>query len=150
MLRAKCETSPRYASACDMAVVLRWECISDASISAKARDILRHLARALPQLPSGQRGIIHMGIEAVDGEAVERARLTKVLSTLESFDPKGKALEYVYCHYFAPESPPTHLFDFEETAQWRAIRPVGMRPLVDASLVIPANAGKKYGFLWGI
>ncbi len=150
LLRTKRKTSPRYASACDMAVVLRWECIADASISAKARDILRHLARALPQLPNGRPGVVHMGIEAVDGEAVERTRLTKVLSTLESFDPEGKALEYVYCHYFAPESPPTHLFDFEETAQWRAIRPVGTRPLVDASLVIPANAGRKDGFLWGI
>jgi hypothetical protein len=103
-LRTKCEMSPRYASACDLAVVLRWECVADASISAKARDILRHLARSLPQLPDGRPGTVHIGLEAVDGEAIERARLAKVMSTLESFNPEGKALEYVYCHYFAPKA----------------------------------------------
>lgn len=39
-----------------------------------------------------------------------------------------KQLEYVYCHYFVPESPPNERWAFDETAQWCAVRAKHQRP----------------------
>jgi hypothetical protein len=149
-LKVKFAGSPRYADACDLAVVCRWQCLAEAAISAKARDILRHVAAAAEQLPDDRPAVVHVGLEALNGDAVERARYAKVLASLKAFDPGSKQLEYVYCHYLAPESPPDGFFDYEETAHWQAIRPRAERPLRSPALVVPEGENMREGFLWNI
>jgi hypothetical protein len=147
-LRIQHGDNPRYIDECDLAIVLRWQSISDQAISGKARDVLRKLAEANRQLPEGRRGIVHIGFEAVEGDAVERARYDKIIASTAAFDPESKRLEYVYCHYFVPESPPDQSWAFDETTQRRGIRPEGPPPLPEQFLIMPDNAEERQGPHW--
>ena len=148
VLRIKCADNPRYVADCDLAILLRWESTSPVAIDAKARDIFRKLVEANEQLPADRSGIVHIGFEAVEGDAVERARYEKILASAARFDPGDKPLEYVYCHYFVPESPPDQAWAFDETTQWCPIRPSGPHPLAQTFLVLPKAAGNRPGPHW--
>lgn len=113
--------NPRYMSECDIAVVLKWKCMAEGSISAKARDVLRKISDANDQLPNDRPGIIHIGLEAIDEIAVEILRASRIERTTGGFDPADKPLKWIYVHHFAPESPPDISFHFDETTQWRRI-----------------------------
>lgn len=130
------ESSPRYMSECEQASILRWKCSADASVNAKAKDVVAKLAQALDQLPGDRPGIVHIGLEAVEGDASEAARIERVLASLERFDPKEKPLEFVYVHYFIPDSPPEGSFEFEERVDWRRITGNGVRPLKPETLIV--------------
>lgn len=140
--------SPRYISECDLAVLFRWQNSSEASIGAKARDVMRKLAEAHDQLPDGTDSIVHIGYEAVEGDEVERARFEKILASTGRFDAKGKPLRYVYCHYFVPESPPDEAWAFDETVQWRRITGDLPRPLHEPFLVLPDGGPVRSGVHW--
>lgn len=148
LLRYKFGISPRYIGECDRAILLRWQSSAAASISAKARDVVRKLAEATRQLPPDTDSIVHIGFEAVEGDAVERARFEKVLASTAAFDPEGKPLRYVYCHYFVPESPPDKAWAFDETVQWRRISGNLPRPLERPFLVLPDTDGMREGPHW--
>jgi hypothetical protein len=129
--------NPRYIGDCDLAVVLRWKTMSRLAIDRKARDIIEKLAEANDQLPDDMPGIVHVGFEAVEGDDVERARYDKIMTTANRFDPRGKRLEYVYCHYFVPEQPPDQSWAYDETTQRCAVRPQAPPPLNKVFLVSP-------------
>lgn len=148
MLRTTPGDNPRYVDACDLAVVLHWESLAEAAVDAKARDIRKKLSEATAQLPDGRSSIVHIGFEAVEGDRVERLRYEKIMATARQFDPAGKQLEYVYCHYFVPESPPDECWAFDETTQWCAINKSRPRPLGDIFLVLPAAADNRAGPHW--
>ena len=148
VLSAKSETGPRYIDECDLAIALNWQCVADGSIAAKARAITTHLSKAVTQLPAGVASIVHIGFEAVDGDVVEAARHTRIVQTMRSFDPGVAKLEYVYCHYFAPESPPEELFAFDETTQWLPLKPSGPPPLEIGNLISPDNVLWRPGWHW--
>jgi hypothetical protein len=149
-LRIKPAHNPRYVDDCDLAVLLRWESLAPEAVDNKARDILRKLAEANSQLPNDRPGIVHVGFEAVEGDAVERARYQKILASTARFDPGAKHLEYVYCHYFVPESPPDQAWAFDETTQWCPIRPTGPLPLRGAFLILPEAARGRSGPHWQV
>lgn len=140
--------SPRYISECDLAVLFRWQNSSQASISAKARDVMRKLVEAHDQLPADMDSIVHIGFEAVEGDEVEKARFEKILASTGRFDAKGKPLRYVYCHYFVPESPPDEAWAFDETVQWRRITGELPRPLNEPFLVLPDGGPVRSGVHW--
>jgi len=140
--------SPCYLKECDLAILLRWQTIAPAAIDAKARDVLTRLAEANRQLPVDKPGIVHIGFEAVEGDDVERARYDKILASTGKFDPRGKPLEYVYCHYFVPESPPDEAWAFDETVQWRRITGRDPRPLRSPFLVLPRETAGRRGTHW--
>jgi hypothetical protein len=140
MLRSvRAEHNPRYIDTCDLAVILNWESLSDAAIDSKARDIRKKLIEANTQLPDGRPCIVHIGFEAVEGDKVERLRHEKILNTAAQFDSGDKHLEYIYCHYFVPESPPNESWAFDETTQWCAIHPTQSQPLKELFLVLPSD-----------
>ena len=145
ILSVKYAANPRYIEDCDVAVLLRWETLAPASINAKARDIHRKLVEACGQLPTDRPGVVHVGFEAVEGDRVEKARYEKIIDTARNFDPRGKPLEYVYCHYFVPESPPDGAWAFDETTQWAAIAHTRPRPLDKVFLILEPKAQDREG-----
>ena len=148
IISMKYATNPRYIEDCDVAVLLRWETLAPASINAKARDIQRKLVEACDQLPTDRPGVVHVGFEAVEGDRVEKARYEKIIDTAQNFDPKGKPMEYVYCHYFVPESPPDGAWAFDETTQWAAIAHTRPRPLEKVFLILEPKAQDREGLHW--
>lgn len=148
LLRTKLSDNPRYIEACNLAIVLHWESLSDGALENKARDIRKKLSEANSQLPDGRRSVVHIGFEAVEGDRVERLRHAKIFATARQFDPGNKQLEYIYCHYFVPESPPDECWAFDETTQWCAIRPTGPKPLDKCFLVLPRSADGRQGPHW--
>lgn len=136
-IRFQTDGSPRFMSRCDQAIILRWKCSAEASVNAKAKDVVAKLAQATEQLPDDRPGIVHVGLEAVEGDASEDARIARVLASLERFEPRGKPLEFVYVHYFLPDSPPEGGWDFDERVDWRRISGTRLRPLRPATLVTP-------------
>ena len=150
-IRCKYADNPRYVKECNQAILLRWESAGPAAIEAKARDITKRLSDANDQLPTDRPGIVHIGFEAVEGDTVEEARYRKILASTRRFDPGDRPLEYIYCHYFVPESPPDQAWAYDETTQWCAIRPNGNpQPLGDVFLVIPETSEARYGTHWRV
>lgn len=140
--------SPRWMGECDQAVLLRWQSSSVRAINAKARDVLRIVAKANDQLPDGVHGIVHVGFEAVEGDDVEAARFERIQRSLEAFDPKERPLRLVCCHYFVPESPPEGGWAFDETVQWHRVSGDLARPLENPFLVLPPGAPGRHGPHW--
>ncbi|MFY9349653.1 MAG: hypothetical protein WBL20_12345 [Sphingobium sp.] len=93
-------------------------------------------------------GIIHVGFEAVEGDAVEQLRYQRIVASMSEFDPRETPLEYVYSHFLAPESPPDQGWAYDETTDWRGIRPTAPRPLVRPFLVLDQRAQQRLGGHW--
>ncbi|MDM0010151.1 hypothetical protein QTI51_37320 [Variovorax sp. J22G73] len=148
LLRTMPGENPRYVDACNLAVVLNWESLSEAALDKKARDIRKNLSNANAQLPDGRPCVVHIGFEAVEGDRVERLRYDKILATARQFDPGEKQLEYIYCHYFVPESPPDQSWAFDETTQWCAIRATQKKPLERCFLVLASGVANRSGPHW--
>lgn len=136
-IKFRSDSSPRLMSECDQAVILRWKCSAEGSVNAKAKDVVAKLAQALDQLPNDRPGIIHVGLEAVEGDASEAKRIERVLSSLERFDPRNKPLQFIYVHHFIPDSPPEGGYEFEERVDWRRITGTATRPLQPEMLIVP-------------
>lgn len=148
VIRSKAGENPRYTTACDLAIILRWETSAQGSIDAKARDVFRKMVEATRQLPDDRPGIVHVGFEAVEGDQVERRRHAKIIENAATFDPEGKPLEWLYCHYFVPESPPDIMFNFDETTQWCGVRPTRPRPVEKLFLIVPEEGEYREGPHW--
>lgn len=147
-IRIKFADNPRYVAECDYATLLEWTPLAPTSISGRARDVLKKVADALGQLPLDRPGIIHVGFEAVEGDVVEALRHQRITASMLQFDPGQTPLEYVYSHFLAPESPPDQGWAFDETTDFRAIRPNGPPPLDDPFLVLEPGAHQKRGGHW--
>ncbi|MDI7774698.1 hypothetical protein [Asticcacaulis sp. EMRT-3] len=148
VLRMKYAPNPHFIDEIDLAVLARWSSHSEAAIEKKARDIQSKLVEANSQLPTDAPGIIHIGFEALSGDDVEQRRYEKIIQRVRSFNPAQSKLEFVYCHYFAPEAPVETAWAFDETFQWHAPHN-GSRPLEDVLLVVPENnGGPRHGVHW--
>ena len=135
--------NPRYIAECDYATVLEWTPLAPASISGRARDVLRKVADGLGQLPSDRPGIIHVGFEAVEGDGVEALRHERIVASMADFDPGDTPLEYVYSHFLAPESPPDQGWAYDETVDYRSIRAARQPPLQNPFLVLGPGGGPR-------
>lgn len=148
-LRIKFGDNPRYIDECDYATVLEWTALAPASISGRARDVLRKVADGLGQLPHDRPGIIHIGFEAVEGDDVEALRHQRIVASMDDFDPGNTPLEYVYTHFLSPESPPDQSWAFDETTDFRSIHAMGLPPLNEPFLVLEPSALQRLGGHWG-
>ena len=99
-------------------------------------------------LSSDIPGVIHIGFEAVSGDLVEQRRYDKIVARTNAFDPAGSRLEFIYCHYFAPETTPEEPWAIDETIHWISnYRRQRDRPLRDTSLLLPEGPTRK-GVHW--
>lgn len=145
--KVKYAENPHFIDEVAQAVVLRTRSLSEGAVEKKARDIKRKLAEANRQLPEDRPGVIHVGIEALGDDVIERRRYEKIMETISDFDPAGKPLSFIYWHYFAPEASPEETWAIDETMQWRGIRG-DRRPLSLTSLLLPPEAMGREGMHW--
>jgi len=139
--------NPHFIDAIDQAVALRWACASEAAIDKRARDVIGKLVEANDQLPEGVSGIVHIGFEALGGDAVEQRRFEKIKASVSAFDTRGKPLDYVFCHYFSPEASIDEAWAIDETTHYHKKRP-GPLPLRHLSLVTPQDVPFDAGVHW--
>lgn len=139
--------NPHFIDDVSQAIVLRTKNISAAAIERRARDIKRKLAEATEQLPTDRPGVIHIGIEALGSDAVERRRYNKITESINNFNTYTKPISFIYWHYFAPEAPPDELWAIDETFMWRGIRDDQM-PLLENSLILPPESVGREGAHW--
>jgi len=138
--RVKHTTNPHFIDNLDLAVIARWSSLSEAAIDKKARDIQAKLVEANKQLPPDIPGVIHIGFEALSGDEVEQRRYEKIIDRVRHFDRAGSRLEFIYCHYFAPETSPEETWAIDETAQWIGVRETD-HPLPSGMLLLPEKEG---------
>lgn len=116
--RLKFSPSPHWVDDIDLAVIARWSSESQEAIDRRARDIHNKLVEANRQLPGDVPGIIHIGLESLSGDVVERRRFDKIMKRVIEFDPMNSGLAWLFCHYFAPEASPEEVWAMDETVQW--------------------------------
>jgi hypothetical protein len=147
-VRMRRATNPHFVDEVDLAVIARWPSLSETAIDKQARDIQAKLVEANKQLPIDIPGVIHIGSEALSGDAVEQRRYEKILDRVRNFDPAGSRLEFIYCHYFAPETSPEETWAIDETAQWMGVRETD-HPLPSGMLLLPEKEGpRRSGVHW--
>ena len=117
-----------------------WRVDAPAAIDAKARDIVKRLSEATTQFSGRRDGIVHLGIEAAEGDDVELVRTGKIIASVRRFDPRGKPLEWVFVHYFKGASLPNGTWTLDETCQWHGRAPGFFRPLRSDYVVCPPDA----------
>jgi hypothetical protein len=128
----------RYIEAIEFASVARWHCSAPASIKAKARHFLHQIADANDQLKGFGPGVIHVGLEAMEGSAIEIVRRPRILNMVRDFEPRDTDLRWLYMHYFVPDAPPEGGWTLDETTDWFAMkRPPGLPPRRSLPVVVP-------------
>jgi hypothetical protein len=125
-----------------------WTCDAPSAIDRKARDIRRHLSASVSQLPDSGKCAIHVGLETLEGAAVETARLLRILETVATFDTAGKDLRWIYCHQFQSYAPPDEAWVIDETVHPFGLKDGGPEPLNWNALVIPEGGDFQDGVHW--
>lgn len=112
-------------------------CDAEASIMAKARDVKKQIYSAIKQFDSKVGSIIHIGMETFDGPKVERARLEKIMDTMENFNTEDNSLCWIYYHYFQSYTRSDREWYFDETvnAVTSLVNPI--LPVPKHFLVVP-------------
>ena len=111
-----------------------WHCDAPKAIMTKARHVRGRLASAIDQLPDKGKGVVHIGIETVDGAMVEEARFIRNRLNVPTLHVKGKDVRMVYCHLLQFYSPPRDLWVVDETVNFfggdnvHPLRSVGIFP----------------------
>jgi len=138
--------NPHFVDDLDLAVVARWDSLSDVAVDKKARDITRRLSEANAQLPADTCGAVHIGFDSLSGDRLEPRRFEKIVETARQFDRGNSNLRVVYCHYFAPDPSPEEVWAIDETIQWISVAP-GDRPLEAGAVLLPGQ-NQRIGVHW--
>lgn len=139
--------NPHFIDEIDQAIALRWRSTSDAAIDKQARDVIGKLVEANKQLPTDRVGIVHIGFEALGGDAVERRRFEKIRASISGFDSLDKPLGFVFCHYLSPEASIDEAWAIDETTHYHK-KLSGPLPLEHLSLMTPLNVPFEAGVHW--
>lgn len=124
-----------------------WSCDAPEVVERKARDIRRHVARAIEQLPSEGNTAVHVALETMDGAIVEQARHARIVGSMLTFDTLRRPVPWVYCHMLQSYSPPDTAWVIDETDLH--FGPHAQSPLDEkAILVPPEQADSAEGFHW--
>lgn len=94
------EANNVYISEVFSAYGVQCYCDAETAIKAKARDVKNQINDAIAQFSSNTKGVIHIGMETLDGPEVERERAEKIISTLKQIDTQDSNLRWIYFHFF--------------------------------------------------
>lgn len=133
------EVNNLFISDIDRAFGVSWHCDADEAIWKKARDIKSQVHKAMNQFNSRDTAIIHIGIETLDGPEVERLRLEKITSTINSVDPNVTSLRWMFCHFFQSYTPPDSNWTFDETVSTISAYYNHQPPLKNNLMVVPED-----------
>lgn len=126
-----------------------WHCDAPQATRKKARDIRRHLAEAVSQLPSRELCAVHIGLETLDGHPVEAERYRRICDTVFNFDARGKKLRWVYCHLFQSYAPPDQAWAIDETVYYFGNKKFRRKePLISRTVIVPAKDTDGDGVHW--
>jgi hypothetical protein len=127
-----------------------WSSDAPRVIEKKARDIRSHLAAAVEQLPSQGQCAVHVGMETLEGVAVEMTRILRIVDSIDSFDALGKDLRWIYCHQFQSYAPPDQAWAIDETVHdfGRSSLESGPQPLSRHSMIVPGDENFRDGVHW--
>ncbi|MGO7347826.1 transposase [Rhizobium ruizarguesonis] len=139
--------NPHFIDEIDQAVALRWRSASDTAVDKQARDVIGKLVEANKQLPTDRVGIVHIGFEALGGDAVEQRRYEKIKASISGFDTMDKPLAFVFCHYLSPEASLDEAWAIDETTHYHKKLP-GPLPLEHLSLLTPLSVPFDTGVHW--
>lgn len=130
----------RFLDDLSYAIGAFWSCDAERAIERKARDIRRHLAEAVRQLPEAKRGVVHIGLETLDGQIVEAERYRRIVNSVRQFDSRTKDLRWVYCHLFQSYAPPYDCWIIDETVYYfgRSDQS-GLEPITIRSAIVPED-----------
>lgn len=125
---------------CEMgnACGVHWKCDAEEALTAKARDIKRQLYSALEQFNSEDTAIIHIGMDTLEGAAVEQARINKIQDTIVHMEKGSKNLKWVLSSFFQAYSLPDVIWTFDETMSSITMEP-GTHPLDFKMMIIPPD-----------
>jgi hypothetical protein len=139
----------RFLDELSFAVGAFWSCDADRAVGRKARDIRRHLAESLRQLPKSGKGVVHIALETLDGTIVEAERYARIVNSLYKFDALDKDLQWVYCHLFQSYAPPHECWVIDETVYYFGrFLGSGVEPLAKRSAIVPDNTDSEAGVHW--
>ncbi|WP_436488809.1 hypothetical protein [Chitinophaga sp. ARDCPP14] len=132
----------QYVDQIAQAYGVSWKCDAQKSIDKKARDIKNHIIDACKQLPDYENAAIHVGLETLDGIAVEDHRHNKIYNTINFFDKKNTGIKWIYCHFFQSYAPPESLtWVFDETISYFSDNPHQKNgPLDNRYVILPPGA----------
>ncbi|WP_277850706.1 hypothetical protein [Moellerella wisconsensis] len=99
----------------------RWQCIADASIDKKAKDVKKLLSKAVKQAPNDFPTVIHIGYETLHGPEIEIIRDQKITSLISEFEFGDQSVASVFCHSFQPRYFADGNWDFAETTRYYGI-----------------------------
>jgi hypothetical protein len=139
---------PTYIKEISFVSCARWDCDAEDAILKKARDIRKHLSDATNQLPDNKPSIIHIGIESLDGAAVEDERFVRILNTVSFWNSNKKDIHWIYCHIFDPQVLPDKNWDFGETVLWFSKNNALNAPLKSKRLIDLENTSSRDGVFW--
>ena len=139
----------QFLDALSYAACSFWNCDATRAVLHKARDVRRHLARSVEQLPPVGKCAVHLGLETLDGPLVEEARLRRVMRSMVNFDSFGKDLRWVYCHLFQSYAPPDQLWVIDETVVHFNRNLTGKdEPIAFRSSIVPEDETSSTGVHW--
>jgi hypothetical protein len=125
-----------------------WSCDAPRAIERKARDIRGRLAEAVRQLPDNGQCVIHVGMETLEGIAVEMERILRIVGSVASFDSEGKDLKWIYCHQFQSYAPPDEAWVIDETVHdFGRANSERLQPLACQSMIVPESHAQE-GVHW--
>ena len=139
----------RFLDTMNFAACAFWHCDAARSIERKARDIRSRLADAVRQLPHDSPGVVHVGLETLDGVAVEAERYRRIFNTVSRFDVSSKPLGWVFCHLFQSYAPPDQGWVLDETVYYFATASMPEEtPLEQFAVIVPESEMSSSGVHW--
>lgn len=130
--------------------LVSWFSDSRAAKEHKARHFRRILFSGEKQLDRDKPGVIHIGVETMDGGKVDAIRHTRNLIESYLYEPQNPRLRWVYGNYFVPEltTNPNETWAMNETmVPYKIGRHKTAWPLPDHLLITPEEESHS-GYHW--
>ena len=120
---------------------------SEISLSKKAKDVTKHLADAVKQVPVDKPSVIHIAAETLEGKQVEQLRTRRVMESIPAF-VAGKPVLGVRFHRFQANQTIDKLWEFDETVEQFQVDGPSLNNLIPLNVVIPEWNEMREGSHW--
>lgn len=137
---------PTLIDTISFAAGAKWLCTAEEATTRKSRHIKKKFSEATSQIPNNKHGVIHLGIEAIEGDEIEQLRFARSFLEISHFDTKHKDIQWIYYHILAPGTSPEEDWFFEETVSFFEHKNTCIDKLQHTNIMSVENI--KNGFSW--